>query len=441
MLGALERRGIAWGIVTNKPGWLTDPLLIEVKLHKRVRAVVSGDTLSERKPHPLPLLHAAKTIGVEPGECVFVGDAERDAQAAKAAGMYSLIAGFGYIGDDDRADEWFQHGWLNTPLDLLAWLDKPRATPARARKQRQRMSAAWLIAVIAALAAALIGYLVGTLRAARARRNSARRARRSARAKLASPRPSMRARTAELLRAERGAGARRRRERFAPRARCQQRNLPQARARSVRPRSGRGHQHAQGARGSHQATGGAAQGGAGAAGRTGPGRRTRTPRIHGQTLRPDRKPREGAGPPAARDAQSLHGAAPARKCAAAGARSRCVAWSNSPACPNTAISPSRNTSPPRVARCAPTCWCACPMRAASWSMPRLRSMPTWTRAKRRTTNRGASRWSATRSRSKNACASSARRVTGSSSRTAPNSRCCSCRAISSCRRRWPSGPT
>jgi len=134
MLDALENRGIAWGIVTNKPGWLTDPLLIEVKLHGRVRAVVSGDTLSERKPHPLPLLHAAKTIGVNPGECVFVGDAERDAQAAQAAGMYSLIAGFGYIGDDDRADEWFQHGWLNTPLDLLAWLDSPPTPPRAARK-------------------------------------------------------------------------------------------------------------------------------------------------------------------------------------------------------------------------------------------------------------------------------------------------------------------
>jgi len=134
MLDALENRGLAWGIVTNKPGWLTDPLLIEVKLHHRVRAVVSGDTLPERKPHPMPLLHAAKAIGVTPGECVFVGDAERDAQAAKAAGMYSLIAGFGYIGDDDRADEWFQHGWLNTPLDLLAWLDNPRVSPRNGRR-------------------------------------------------------------------------------------------------------------------------------------------------------------------------------------------------------------------------------------------------------------------------------------------------------------------
>jgi 2-phosphoglycolate phosphatase len=126
MLDALENRGLSWGIVTNKPGWLTDPLLIEVKLNTRARAVVSGDTLPERKPSPMPLLHAAKTLGVHPTECVFVGDAERDAQAAQSAGMYSVIAGFGYIGDDDRADEWFQHGWLDTPLDLLAWLDKPR---------------------------------------------------------------------------------------------------------------------------------------------------------------------------------------------------------------------------------------------------------------------------------------------------------------------------
>jgi N-acetyl-D-muramate 6-phosphate phosphatase len=126
MLDALENRGLSWGIVTNKPGWLTDPLLVEVKLSSRARAVVSGDTLPERKPHPSGLLHAAKTLGVDPRECVFVGDAERDAQAAQSAGMYSVIAGFGYIGDGDRADEWFQHGWLDTPLDLLAWLDKSR---------------------------------------------------------------------------------------------------------------------------------------------------------------------------------------------------------------------------------------------------------------------------------------------------------------------------
>jgi phosphoglycolate phosphatase len=124
MLAELERRGVHWGIVTNKPGWLTEPLLVEVNLHTRARAVVSGDTLPERKPHPLPLLHAASLLGVQPGECVYVGDAERDMQAAKAAGMFALVAGFGYLGDDDNADAWFQHGWLNTPLDLLTWLDR-----------------------------------------------------------------------------------------------------------------------------------------------------------------------------------------------------------------------------------------------------------------------------------------------------------------------------
>jgi 2-phosphoglycolate phosphatase len=126
MLRELERRGLHWGIVTNKPGWLTDPLLIEVNLHKRARAVVSGDTLSERKPHPLPLLHAAATMGVAPGECVYVGDAERDMQAAQAAGMYAVVAGYGYLSDDDHADAWFSHGWLDTPLQLLTWLDEPR---------------------------------------------------------------------------------------------------------------------------------------------------------------------------------------------------------------------------------------------------------------------------------------------------------------------------
>ena len=124
MLTELERRGLHWGIVTNKPGWLTDPLLVAMNLHTRARAVVSGDTFPERKPHPRGLLHAAQVMGVKPSECVYVGDAERDAQAAQAAGMYSLIAGFGYIGDDDKADSWFQHGWLDTPIDLLSWLDQ-----------------------------------------------------------------------------------------------------------------------------------------------------------------------------------------------------------------------------------------------------------------------------------------------------------------------------
>jgi N-acetyl-D-muramate 6-phosphate phosphatase len=138
MLTELERRGLAWGIVTNKPGWLTDPLLVEVKLNTRARAVVSGDTLSERKPHPMPLLHAAATMGIDPAQCVYVGDAERDMQAAQAAGMFAVVAGYGYLGDDDRADAWFSHGWLDTPLELLSWLDEPTRgkRPANGRGSR-----------------------------------------------------------------------------------------------------------------------------------------------------------------------------------------------------------------------------------------------------------------------------------------------------------------
>lgn len=126
MLEEIERRGLAWGIVTNKPGWLTDPLLMEVNLHTRARAVVSGDTLAHRKPHPAPLLHAAEKMGVPPAQIVYVGDAERDMQAAQAAGMYALIARFGYLRAEDRADTWFSHGTIDTPLELIDWLDGPR---------------------------------------------------------------------------------------------------------------------------------------------------------------------------------------------------------------------------------------------------------------------------------------------------------------------------
>ena len=91
--------------------------------------MVSGDTLPERKPHPLPLLHAASTMGVAPGECVYVGDAERDMQAAQAAGMYALVAGFGYLGDDDRADTWFSAWLARTRRSTCShWLDKPSRT-------------------------------------------------------------------------------------------------------------------------------------------------------------------------------------------------------------------------------------------------------------------------------------------------------------------------
>ena len=123
VLDALTKRGLKSGIVTNKPAWLTDPLLQQLGLRGRFACVVSGDTVAERKPHPLPLLHAAKLAGVTPGECIYVGDAERDVQAAHAAEMPALIANYGYLRADEDSATWGGDGYLERPLDLLDWLE------------------------------------------------------------------------------------------------------------------------------------------------------------------------------------------------------------------------------------------------------------------------------------------------------------------------------
>jgi phosphoglycolate phosphatase len=110
------------GIVTNKPGWLTTPLLAELGLLQQFACVVSGDTVAERKPHPLPLLHAAQLAEVRPGECIYVGDAERDVQAAHGAAMPALVANYGYLRADEDSAAWGGDGYLSAPGDLLVWL-------------------------------------------------------------------------------------------------------------------------------------------------------------------------------------------------------------------------------------------------------------------------------------------------------------------------------
>jgi 2-phosphoglycolate phosphatase len=122
VLSAIERSGLRWGIVTNKPGWLAAPLVAEVGLAERCACLVAGDTLAERKPHPLPLLHAAGLLGLEPRECAYVGDAERDVQAARNAGMIPLVAGFGYLGDGDDPAAWRADAVFARPEDLVDWL-------------------------------------------------------------------------------------------------------------------------------------------------------------------------------------------------------------------------------------------------------------------------------------------------------------------------------
>ena len=130
VLAELERLGLPWGVVTNKPGWLTDPLLDALDLARRAACAVSGDTVAERKPHPLPLLHAAERIGLAPSDCLYVGDAERDIQAGRAAGMTTVVAAYGYISSDDEPERWDPTGIVEHPLELLDWIGLPLARAA-----------------------------------------------------------------------------------------------------------------------------------------------------------------------------------------------------------------------------------------------------------------------------------------------------------------------
>ncbi|HEV7432086.1 MAG TPA: phosphoglycolate phosphatase [Steroidobacteraceae bacterium] len=125
VLATLEAHALPWGVITNKAAWLTEPLLESLGLSARAACVVSGDTLPQRKPHPQQLLHAAELIAVAPSECIYLGDALRDVQAARAAGMVPLGARFGYVNSDDDPTSWPVAGWLDDPHDLLSWLALP----------------------------------------------------------------------------------------------------------------------------------------------------------------------------------------------------------------------------------------------------------------------------------------------------------------------------
>ena len=121
-LGAIAARGLSSGIVTNKAAWLTERLIDSLGLRSRFVCIVSGDTVAERKPHPLPLLHAASLARAAPEECIYIGDAARDVQAAHAAGMPALVARYGYFSADEDVDAWGGDGDLESPADLIRWL-------------------------------------------------------------------------------------------------------------------------------------------------------------------------------------------------------------------------------------------------------------------------------------------------------------------------------
>jgi phosphoglycolate phosphatase len=113
-----------WGVVTNKPKAMTEPLLATLGLTVLAGPVVSGDSLPQRKPHPAPLLLAAQELRLSPAQCVYVGDAARDIEAGQAAGMRTVAAAWGYIRPEAQPSTWGADAVVRHPRELLAALDR-----------------------------------------------------------------------------------------------------------------------------------------------------------------------------------------------------------------------------------------------------------------------------------------------------------------------------
>jgi 2-phosphoglycolate phosphatase len=126
MLEALESAGTTWGIVTNKPEYLARDILPQLGWETRCAVLIGGDTLVEKKPHPLPLQVAAERIGIAIAECVYVGDDERDIQASRAAGMPSIAALWGYRQAHEEPAQWKADVMVDSPTSLA----EPSAWPA-----------------------------------------------------------------------------------------------------------------------------------------------------------------------------------------------------------------------------------------------------------------------------------------------------------------------
>ncbi|HRK57662.1 MAG TPA: phosphoglycolate phosphatase [Burkholderiaceae bacterium] len=122
LLGALEARGVRWGVVTNKAARFTEPLLNALHLQKRAACVVSGDTTAHLKPHPASLLHALALCQVAAEATLYVGDDERDIHAGHAAGMRTVAARYGYLGSVNPVDRWGADHQVDTPEQILQLL-------------------------------------------------------------------------------------------------------------------------------------------------------------------------------------------------------------------------------------------------------------------------------------------------------------------------------
>lgn len=124
LLELLDRALVPWGVVTNKPRHLTEPLMAAMGLSQRSACTVSGDTLPERKPHPRPILFALERIGADPARSMYVGDARRDIEAGRAAGTTTVAALYGYVEPGQNPADWAADHVVRTPLELITLLER-----------------------------------------------------------------------------------------------------------------------------------------------------------------------------------------------------------------------------------------------------------------------------------------------------------------------------
>jgi phosphoglycolate phosphatase len=122
MIQQLAHAGLKWGVVTNKSARFTEPLSRAMPLFATAGTVISGDTTPHAKPHPEPLFEAARRLGLEPARCIYVGDDERDIIAGLAAGMGTVAADYGYLGEKADTTSWGAHARIKSPLELLKLL-------------------------------------------------------------------------------------------------------------------------------------------------------------------------------------------------------------------------------------------------------------------------------------------------------------------------------
>jgi 2-phosphoglycolate phosphatase len=118
LLSQIQEAGLKWGIVTNKVTYLATPIVQALGLADDCAVLVCGDTTAHAKPHPLPLLHAASQAGFAPDRCMYVGDDLRDIQAARAAGMPSIAAAYGYCGPDHPVESWQADHCVHSVRDM-----------------------------------------------------------------------------------------------------------------------------------------------------------------------------------------------------------------------------------------------------------------------------------------------------------------------------------